>query len=391
MLPPVAAALVLHALAASVKVACVGDSITAGYLASNASFAYPGRLQSLLDHKFGAGAYLVTNFGAGGATVQKHADSPYWNRTQFTAWASGRYDVVVAMLGTNDAKDAGHGGAPNWPPACSLPRPSAASCPVVADYLSLLALAQTKGVGGAAPLLAIMRPPPLWRDAAYGMNESVLNDVMPPLVTHVGALAALPESAVLDVYGALGGSAAWRATYPPCGCVRPPPPPQQQQQLQQQQGGQREPAWPAARSAGAPNCTADGNYCLARGFLQAGNDLEHANLTFAQATAACTARGPDCAGITFKQNQSRPAAAVPMYLKHCAGGATPAEGWWSWTKNASAVPPPSQPPACALFCQNGQSCDACHPDDDGYLRIAEIVMEWIVAHAHAKIRDRTER
>ena len=78
--------------------ACVGDSITAGYLSSNASFAYPGRLQAQLDSKFGAGKYTVTNFGAGGATVQKGADSPYWNRTQYAAFVNGSYDIVIVML-----------------------------------------------------------------------------------------------------------------------------------------------------------------------------------------------------------------------------------------------------------------------------------------------------
>jgi hypothetical protein len=58
----VLAAIVVMALSSSpaqgalpIKVACVGDSITAGYLASNATVAYPGVLQSLLDAKHGAG------------------------------------------------------------------------------------------------------------------------------------------------------------------------------------------------------------------------------------------------------------------------------------------------------------------------------------------------
>ena len=87
-----------------VRVACVGDSITAGYLASNKSMAYPGRLQAQLTARFGEGSYIVSNFGAGGATVQRGADSPYWNRTQFAQWINGTYDVVIMMLGTNDAK-----------------------------------------------------------------------------------------------------------------------------------------------------------------------------------------------------------------------------------------------------------------------------------------------
>ena len=65
-----------------IRVACVGDSITAGYLASNAQHTYPGVLQELFDKKYGNGTHAVTNLGAGGATVQKDADSPYWKRAQ---------------------------------------------------------------------------------------------------------------------------------------------------------------------------------------------------------------------------------------------------------------------------------------------------------------------
>eukprot|EP00729_Bicosta_minor_P008677 gene8677-28581_t len=81
-----------------IEIACVGDSITAGYLASNASMSYPGNLQKMLDGKYGKGSYNVHNFGAGGATVQKSADSPYWNRTQFSQFVNSTYDIVIIML-----------------------------------------------------------------------------------------------------------------------------------------------------------------------------------------------------------------------------------------------------------------------------------------------------
>ena len=75
-----AAVAVGDAASKAVEIACVGDSITAGYLASNTSMTYPGELQTMLDTKYGQGGYNVHNFGAGGATVQKGADSPYWKR-----------------------------------------------------------------------------------------------------------------------------------------------------------------------------------------------------------------------------------------------------------------------------------------------------------------------
>lgn len=51
---------------------------------------------------------------------------------------------------------------------------------------------------GAEPIVAIMRPPPLWRDSDYGMNQTILNDVMPRLVPEISTLASsmhtLPDS-----------------------------------------------------------------------------------------------------------------------------------------------------------------------------------------------------
>ena len=35
--------------------------------------------------KYGADAYSVTNLGACGSTMLKHSNSPYWQRSQFTA------------------------------------------------------------------------------------------------------------------------------------------------------------------------------------------------------------------------------------------------------------------------------------------------------------------
>ena len=56
--------------AGALKIACVGDSITAGAHASNASMAYPQQLQRMLDPT----QYAVTNLGECGSTMQKHAD-----------------------------------------------------------------------------------------------------------------------------------------------------------------------------------------------------------------------------------------------------------------------------------------------------------------------------
>ncbi|HHV50395.1 MAG TPA: hypothetical protein GXX54_01655 [Clostridiales bacterium] len=82
------------------KVACVGDSITAGAGASDYwTTNYPSQLQKLLGK-----GYNVMNFGNSGKTLIKTFDDPYWNTEEFKASKSFNPDIVVIMLGTNDSK-----------------------------------------------------------------------------------------------------------------------------------------------------------------------------------------------------------------------------------------------------------------------------------------------
>jgi len=86
------------ALAAAIKVACIGDSITFGYnLQPDQS--YPAELQRLL----GSG-YDVRNYGRNGATVLKQGDNPYWNMDLYQISTTFRPDIAIIMLGTNDSK-----------------------------------------------------------------------------------------------------------------------------------------------------------------------------------------------------------------------------------------------------------------------------------------------
>jgi len=85
------------ARAGTLKVACVGDSITYAVLLRN---SYPAQLEGLLgDH------YSVRNFGAIGHTVQKDGDMPYWGHPYFKLSTEFAPDLVLIMLGTNDSKE----------------------------------------------------------------------------------------------------------------------------------------------------------------------------------------------------------------------------------------------------------------------------------------------
>lgn len=85
--------------AEKIKIACVGDSITAGSQASSAAFYYPTQLQQLLGD-----GYEVKNFGVSGRTLMNSGDNPYVNEKQYTDSQNFAPDYVILMLGTNDAK-----------------------------------------------------------------------------------------------------------------------------------------------------------------------------------------------------------------------------------------------------------------------------------------------
>ena len=340
------AVLLAPAVASPTRVACVGDSITAGYLASNASMAYPRRLQALLDAR-SPGAFVVSNFGAGGATVQKHTTNPYWTRDQFKQFMNGTWDVVVIMLGTNDA----HEQPDVWPDECDAPDATAAGCSFMADYEALISAIKSRTIG-QTPLVAVATPPPLMREGAYQMNQTVINDLLPALVPRIATASGLPEP--IDVYTAMGGTARWRASFPTCGC---------------------------AIDTGAPTDAIGSEYTMARGFTPQGGDYEVANLTYDEATAQCDEAGAACAGFTFAAGSSQPDEVTKMFLKRCHDRANGASGWWTWQKPVGALPP--MPQSCALFCDT-QSCDQCHPNDVGYAHVAAAVGDYILRHASQK-------
>gem|GEM_PF-2220030 len=92
------AALSLPLRAADIQVACVGNSITAGYgLAWHED--YPTKLDSIL----GTG-YAVTNYGNSGKTMVRGSSDTYWSQTQFANALAAKPDIVVIELGTNDSK-----------------------------------------------------------------------------------------------------------------------------------------------------------------------------------------------------------------------------------------------------------------------------------------------
>ncbi len=86
--------------AEKIKVACVGDSITAGSGIKDAGKnSYPKQLQNILGDN-----YDVRNFGVSGRTLLKKGDYPYWNENAFKNAKEFLPNIVIIKLGTNDSK-----------------------------------------------------------------------------------------------------------------------------------------------------------------------------------------------------------------------------------------------------------------------------------------------
>lgn len=85
---------------APIKVACVGDSLTFGYLSGNQKTkSYPARLQELLGED-----YIVQNFGRNSATLLTGTDLAYEDQQAYRDSIASNPDIVIIMLGTNDSK-----------------------------------------------------------------------------------------------------------------------------------------------------------------------------------------------------------------------------------------------------------------------------------------------
>lgn len=95
----------LSAQTTLVKVACIGDSVTAGYLLTNPSTeSYPSQLQLLMGDQ-----YKVGNFGHSGATLLKKGHNPYFKTKEFTDVMAFSPDIAIIHLGLNDTDPR------NWP------------------------------------------------------------------------------------------------------------------------------------------------------------------------------------------------------------------------------------------------------------------------------------
>ena len=146
------------------------------------------------------------------------------------------------MLGTNDAKDAcpaehcpasagcgnasfcqsnkpgsccnwPHAGQTNWMQDCSN-----LDCPFAKTYSEMINLTRTMGKQPKGPEIFVATPPPLMDGGSpgspakpYGMNQTVINDILPSIMPKIAAANKLPKP--IDIFTAMGGTSGLECGY----------------------------------------------------------------------------------------------------------------------------------------------------------------------------------
>ncbi len=159
----------------SIRVACVGDSLTQ-------LTYYPNDLRQMLGSD-----YTVRNFGVGSTTVSLESETPYMNTSKFQDALEFNPDIVVLMLGTNDAQPSLH----------------QYNASFVDNYLTLVAAFQALP---SDPQIWIVLPPPIFDDQSGKISPQYFADTLIPIIGQVAEQADLP---VIDVYSALADGAQY--------------------------------------------------------------------------------------------------------------------------------------------------------------------------------------
>jgi lysophospholipase L1-like esterase len=147
------------------RVACIGDSITE---LSN----YPNNLQTMLGAN-----YNVSNFGVSGSTVLLNSYNPYISQKAFQRAKEFLPNIVVILLGTNDARTDIYQSIDEF----------------VADYEQLVREVQALE---SKPKIFLVKPPPIFDNDLNLSNANLLEGVIPRIEQVAKALGLT----TIDVY-----------------------------------------------------------------------------------------------------------------------------------------------------------------------------------------------
>jgi len=155
-----------------IRVACVGDSLTQ-------STEYPYDLWNLLGNE----TYDLRNFGAGSTTVNLASETPYMNTTVYQDALQFQPNIVIIMLGTNDAQ-------PSLIPY---------NATFVDDYATLIRAFQALP---NKPDIWVVLPPPIFSSQGGKMNPEYFQSSIIPDIQQAANITGVPT---IDVNSVLQG------------------------------------------------------------------------------------------------------------------------------------------------------------------------------------------
>ncbi len=155
-----------------IKVACVGDSLT-----QSTEYPYDLMMQLGTEH------YDLHNFGAGSTTVSLASETPYMNTTVYQDALNYQPNIVIIMLGTNDAQP-------------SLHRYNAS---FAGDYVKLIDSFKELA---SKPQVWVVVPPPIFSNQSGKMDTAYFEQTILPGIEQAANQTSLPT---IDVYSALSG------------------------------------------------------------------------------------------------------------------------------------------------------------------------------------------
>lgn len=153
-----------------IRVACVGDSLTQ-------STAYPYDLWKQL----GMDNYTLSNFGAGSTTVSLNSATPYLNTSVFQSALDFQPDIVIIMLGTNDAQ----------------PSLFQFNASFVSDYVKLVDAFQALA---SKPKIWVVLPPPIFSNQTEKISAQYFVSTIIPGIKQAANQTNVPT---IDVFSTL--------------------------------------------------------------------------------------------------------------------------------------------------------------------------------------------
>jgi len=163
----------------TIKVACIGDSITYGHGMPNRVLnCYPAQLQNILGP-----TYEVKNFSVSARTLLKKGDYPIWEEQVYKDAKAFEPDFVVIQLGTNDTKPQ------NWKHKADF----------ISDYRSMIEEFESLP---SVLKVWMVKPVPVYGKG--DISDAILKNEILPMID---SIASADEVPIIDLYSALSNNA----------------------------------------------------------------------------------------------------------------------------------------------------------------------------------------